>query len=143
MPKHRAPLSIRLVSGSAAPRAARMAVRKAVTGADPRIVDQAVLLTSELVTNAVLHGASPLRLELHVADDVLHVVIEDGDDHEPVPVPDTEAGPDGGFGLRIVERLADAWGTAPRDHGKAVWFRMSLHERDAAGNVVTTDLVRR
>jgi anti-sigma regulatory factor (Ser/Thr protein kinase) len=111
-------------------------------GVDPRIVDQAVLVTSELVTNAVLHGASPLRLELHVADDVLHVLVEDGDDHEPVPVPDSEAGPEGGFGLRIVERLADEWGIAPRDHGKAVWFRMSLHERDAAGNVVE-DLVRR
>jgi hypothetical protein len=67
------------------------------------VVDRAMLLTSELVTNGVLHAATPLRLTL-----TRH----------------------GGFGLHIVERLASNWGCAQRDDGKTVWFEMPLLPSD-------------
>jgi anti-sigma regulatory factor (Ser/Thr protein kinase) len=129
MPDHRAySTSIELAPGPIAPRHARELVRQALPDCEPRIVDRAMLLASELVTNAVIHAATPLALELSIHDDLLHVLVEDRNGQLPVIV--EERGAQGGFGLHIVERLADAWGSAPRDDGKAVWFSMALHTRD-------------
>ena len=118
-------VSLRLAPGAIAPRVARTAVRKLLGRVEPIVLERAMLLTSELVTNAVIHAATPLTLDLAVDDGVLHVRVEDGD--TGVPVPSTDSGPQGGYGLHIVELLADSWGTEPHAHGKAVWFELALH----------------
>jgi anti-sigma regulatory factor (Ser/Thr protein kinase) len=109
-----------------APRTARNAVRQALPDTDPRVVERAMLLTSELVTNAVIHAATPLTLDVTVGPALLHVLVGDGD--QRLPVPSVTRGPQGGYGLQIVEELADAWGTTPSAAGKSVWFELTLHQ---------------
>lgn len=86
--------------------------------------DAVVLMTSELVTNAVLHGGGEVRLAVEAGD--MRVRVEVGDDEQrrpQVPQPDDEA--EGGRGLIIVDALASAWGVtdSPRG-GKVVWFEV-------------------
>jgi anti-sigma regulatory factor (Ser/Thr protein kinase) len=88
------------------------------------VVERAMLLTSEIVTNAVIHAATRVELHARVEDGVLRVAVEDGDDRVPTAL--EEAGPEGGFGLHIVEELAEAWGVTRLAHGKAVWFEVKL-----------------
>jgi anti-sigma regulatory factor (Ser/Thr protein kinase) len=123
-------MSVRLAPGATAPRSARAAVQRALAGADPQAVERAMLLTSELVTNAVVHAATPLRLTLAIGRQGLRVEVADLDCTPPVPVPESQSGPHGGFGLHIVERLASAWGCTRHDDGKTVWFEMPLRVRD-------------
>ena len=86
--------------------------------------DTAVLLTSEIVTNAFLHGRSGARLTVMTCGDRLR--IEVGDDNSRLPhreEPDRDAL--NGRGLAIVDTLASDWGSAQRDDGKVVWFELT------------------
>ena len=80
------------------------------------------LIASELVTNAVRHGAEPIELTLHCQDGELTIEVADGDpriDHVRLRAEsETELG---GRGLRVVASLADRWGTRPSLPGKTVW----------------------
>ena len=92
---------------------------------DPTVVQRAVLLTSELVTNAVLYGRPPIQLRLRQT--ARHAVIEvyDGTAVLPRklrPTPDDEHG----RGLQLVASLAERWGTRPLAHGKSVWCMVAL-----------------
>jgi anti-sigma regulatory factor (Ser/Thr protein kinase) len=82
----------------------------------------AELVVSELVANAVLHGWGRVTLRLHDTGDGLRIEVEDSN---PTPPVATEGHPGriGGFGMRIVERLAD-WGWRPSRGGKVVWARV-------------------
>ncbi len=90
----------------------------------------ALLVLSELVTNAVLHGADPIQVLVSWDDDALLIEVSDGDPDTTKVVPtDPRAGPDpGGRGLRIVSTLARSWGTTKRDDGKSVWAEVVLGE---------------
>ncbi|HEY0215978.1 MAG TPA: SpoIIE family protein phosphatase [Cellulomonas sp.] len=85
-------------------------------------VSNAELVVSELVANAVLHGWGRVTLRLHDTGDGLRIEVEDSN---PTPPVATEGHPGriGGFGMRIVERLAD-WGWRPSRAGKVVWARV-------------------
>lgn len=80
--------------------------------------DALMLITSELVTNAVLYGESPITVQLscHVTD--VRLTVADAG----AGLPD-EQGTSGhlGTGLRIVAGIAREWGVTPRDVGKEVW----------------------
>lgn len=80
------------------------------------------LVVSELVANAVLHGWGPVSLRLFDTGDGVRLEVEDSNPTPPVEVENQSAGI-GGFGMRIVERLAD-WGWRPSGSGKVVWARM-------------------
>ncbi len=82
----------------------------------------AELVVSELVANAVLHGWGHLALRLFDTGDGLRIEVEDSNPTPPVTT-DGHPGRIGGFGMRIVERLAD-WGWRPARGGKLVWARM-------------------
>lgn len=82
----------------------------------------AELVVSELVANAVLHGWGPLSLRLHDTGDGLRIEVGDSNPTPPSAT-DGHAGRIGGFGMRIVERLAD-WGWRPAGAGKVVWARV-------------------
>ncbi len=89
---------------------------------DAEIIDTAMLLVSELATNAILHGTSTIRLRVGVGEDI-RVEVLDGSDEEPVigvPGPDCESG----RGLAIVTSLAGSWNWSPRPPGKVVWFEL-------------------
>jgi anti-sigma regulatory factor (Ser/Thr protein kinase) len=105
-----------------APREARESVRGI---AGPRSED-ATLLVSELVTNAVMHGAGgPMTLFVDRDDEKVRFTVSDaGGGPLPVMREAADAGADGGHGLRIVDALADRWGV---ERGSTrVWFELYL-----------------
>ncbi|MFF0296018.1 ATP-binding protein [Kitasatospora sp. NPDC004615] len=85
--------------------------------------EDVLLMTGELVTNACQHAAGPYALELTRCGPLLRVAVCDGDDRMPVlRAPHVPARP-GGHGLRVVDRLAAAWGSEPvPGGGKRVWL---------------------
>lgn len=91
------------------------------------LLDDALLLISELVTNAVLHGGPPIVLAIECDGGVLRVRVRDGSSAVPLP---REAGPDaeGGRGMSLVDLMTNTWGVLPvaDEHGigKQVWFEL-------------------
>jgi anti-sigma regulatory factor (Ser/Thr protein kinase) len=85
------------------------------------VVEDAVLVTSELVTNALRHGLGDVVVRAVAdGDDEIHVAVTDASADMPVLLaPDPERV--GGVGLRIVDELALRWGTSPFPGGKTVW----------------------
>lgn len=124
-----------LPAAPSAPRAARHFLadtlsRWQVTSA---VVDLAILLTSELVTNAVRYGRGMVRLEVRTEPPAVRIEVHDDNPALPTLGPEDEAA-EGGRGLRLVDALASRWGTHrhPGD-GKDVWFEIDLHvERPSA-----------
>lgn len=91
--------------------------------------DDVVLLVSELVSNAVLHGgphapAAVVGLALEVRPDRVRVEVEDAGAGLPV-VGDGATDRLGGRGLLLVATLASRWGSIPSDAGKTVWFEVA------------------
>ncbi|BDZ41721.1 hypothetical protein GCM10025865_10200 [Paraoerskovia sediminicola] len=87
----------------------------------PRVRRDAMLLTSELVTNALRHGDPPVSITVRVDDDLVHIEVSDGSTELPVlrdPPPEQP----GGRGIQLVSRFATDWGTASLEEGKSVWF---------------------
>ncbi|HET7490221.1 MAG TPA: ATP-binding protein [Acidimicrobiales bacterium] len=86
--------------------------------------DDTVLLTSELVTNAVLHARTTMRLVLR-SDGLGFVRIELYDENPRLPMlaPPPE-GATSGRGLALVAALATSWGTRSEAEGKTVWAEL-------------------
>jgi serine/threonine-protein kinase RsbW len=119
----------RFCGGAAAPRHARRAVRETLgDSVSERTLGDAELLVSELATNSVRHAGcddqAELGLEADIDDGRVRVKICDtgaGFDSEPLPEPGHEEA--GGYGLVLLDRLADEWGTH-RDGEFCVWFEL-------------------
>lgn len=102
-------------------------------GQRPDLCDVVELLTSELVTNAVLHAAGQEILVsvtvANAADDhrpgqrCVRVEVSDGEGDAP-PVVRHRPDGEGGRGLALVQQLSTAWGTRRDGDGKVVWFEM-------------------
>ncbi|KGM10039.1 serine/threonine protein phosphatase [Cellulomonas bogoriensis 69B4 = DSM 16987] len=101
---------------------ARQAVLRTCAAWDVEGGRSAELVVSELVANAVLHGWGHLVLRLFDTGEGLRIEVEDANPAPPVAT-DGHPGRVGGFGMRIVERLAD-WGWRPAGTGKLVWARV-------------------
>lgn len=80
------------------------------------------LVVSELVANAVMHGWGTISLRLFDTGDGLRIEVEDANPAPPV-ILDGHASGVGGYGVQIVDRLAD-WGWRPTAEGKIVWARL-------------------
>lgn len=117
---------VRLTREPVAAGAARRAVRAAIRDWQvPVDADLAVLLTSDLVTSAITHGAgATLTLAIRLAFDHLRVDVYDASRARPAPEipPDWENGP----ALALVATLADAWGSFRTPAGKAVFFTVGF-----------------
>lgn len=102
---------------------ARSFIRAAFAGLDQDSEDLALLLTSELVTNAILHARTPLQLGVLLGDDKALVCVADRLDEGPVLAP-LHPSEDrfGGRGLALVADLAETWGATAYTGGKTVWF---------------------
>jgi two-component sensor histidine kinase len=115
-----APITVTLPRGPGAPRRARTLLREHAAALDPDRLDTAVLLISELVTNAVLHGTGEIRLIIDVnGGDARFAVADEGD---RAPIVRDAPGPEGGWGLRLVGQLANRWGVL--DGRTQVWFEI-------------------
>ncbi|MER5573376.1 SpoIIE family protein phosphatase [Streptomyces massasporeus] len=132
-----------LPGSSLAPGAARALVRAALAewtglglpGAEhltDRLADDATLVVSELVTNAVVHAGTDVEMECRLegdTSDTAALVVEVSDHHpsraprgsEPETPHDT---PEYGRGLRLVGALSEAWGITYRTGRKTVWARL-------------------
>lgn len=107
--------------------AARKFVRQAL-GPLP-VLDEAVLLTSELCTNALQHTSSGSggTFTVTVIREIGHVRIEirdDGTAQTPVAQP-VDGASERGRGLGLVEVLADRWGYRSHQHGRTVYFEIA------------------
>ncbi|MGW4895960.1 ATP-binding protein [Kitasatospora sp. NPDC004240] len=86
--------------------------------------DEAVLLVSELVTNACRHGRAPMELALIRRPRGLRVEVSDANPMPPRPRPRRGPEEPGGVGLRLLAVLALRWGWQPHGAGKTVWFEV-------------------
>jgi anti-sigma regulatory factor (Ser/Thr protein kinase) len=89
------------------------------------LVPDAVLLTSELVTNAVLHARGDITVTVAVAEGVAEIGVADQSVVLPEPRSRTWRA-EGGRGLRLVDRVALEWGVVAMTAGKQVWFRLDV-----------------
>jgi anti-sigma regulatory factor (Ser/Thr protein kinase) len=107
---------------SSAGMARRFVASSLVAGAE--VADLAVLLVSELASNAVLHARTPF--ELVVDDDGQRLRVEVHDDNPNLPtLKDYVAESVTGRGLHMVAASADNWGFEARESGKCVWFELA------------------
>ncbi|MFJ8400168.1 ATP-binding protein [Streptomyces microflavus] len=104
----------------------------------PEIGDDLVLLVSEVVTNAVIHGTagrgSRVQVTYRLLDDRLHVDVRDAASGRPRVLRAASVRGElreRGRGLIVVASLAHRWDVAPRVIGKSVWFEVLLHKRTA------------
>lgn len=78
-----------------------------------------LLVTDELVTNAVRHGRPPVTVHLSCQTDEVRLAVGDAGARFP-----DEPGASGGLGLEIVAKTAREWGATPLAVGKQVWCRV-------------------
>lgn len=98
------------------------------------IVDDAVVLTSELVTNAVVHAGTTADLLCLRSEDGVRIEVADRYPEREVPLqgaPGTMGSPDreGGRGLQLCAALATRWGVEYTSTHKQVWFQLDLPDR--------------
>lgn len=125
-----------LIPGPAAAALARAHLRAAISSWRlPVDVDVAVLLVSELVTNAVTHGdegtgaLAAVTMLIRCCGGELRVEVHDRSRDMPVPAsPEVPDDSETGRGLMLVDALADAWGYYRTPGGKAVYFTLPLQD---------------
>jgi anti-sigma regulatory factor (Ser/Thr protein kinase) len=92
------------------------------------LIDDAVLLTSELVTNAVAHTASgtggKVVVTVYRADTRVRVEVRDGGSGQVPAVCSGGTTEESGYGLRLVELIARCWGYRGGQRGRIVWFML-------------------
>ncbi|RSN58593.1 anti-sigma regulatory factor [Amycolatopsis sp. WAC 04182] len=125
-------VSLPLPVAVTAPAVARQAVRATLAGfgLDGPAVDDVLLATSELVTNAFEHGEKPDRLEVEYSDGRLTLrVFDSGTERPKLKEPSPMAARS--RGLQLVHALSDDWGHELCSGGKYVWAVFSLDRADA------------
>jgi serine/threonine-protein kinase RsbW len=110
--------------------AARRALAVALAGLLPaERLEDVLLATSELVSNAVRHARAPggsILLRAGLRDHRLEIEVHDpGAGFDPRGTLDPSPLADSGFGLRIVEQVTDRWGVAP-GRPTRVWFAVEV-----------------
>jgi anti-sigma regulatory factor (Ser/Thr protein kinase) len=127
-------LSVTFAGGPYAAAAARRALGGLGEIVSHRRLDDIALLVSELVTNSVRHGGAGeddlLELAALREGERLRVEVTDwgpGFDGDARPRRPADAG--GGWGLVLVERLADRWGVERDGDATVVWFELSMPDR--------------
>ncbi len=91
---------------------------------DDDALDAAQLAISEIVTNALVHAGTSMRLRILLADQSLRVELTDGSHRLPVARGFGTNAPTG-RGLLLVEELVTRWGAHPVPDGKVVWFEIN------------------
>ncbi|MFG1952849.1 SpoIIE family protein phosphatase [Micromonospora sp. NPDC048830] len=90
------------------------------------VVGAAVLCTSELTTNALLHAGTAARVDIDLSPERLLVSVADSGTRGTVTRAQTDTLSSRGRGLGLIEQLSDAWGTDPTVRGSTVWFEILI-----------------
>ena len=110
---------------ASATRARRLARDRLTVLCTPEVLETVSLLVTELVTNAILHARTPLRLVIEAHPDRVRVRVEDSSPQQPeVHHYGTDAVT--GRGLALVEQLASSWGVDTTPTGKVVWCEIAI-----------------
>ena len=116
-----------MAGGASSPRFARDRVRGFLKdGSADADVEAATLIVSELVTNAVRHAGTGLRVAVtRVAEGRVRIGVTDRAPSVQVQVRISPEDDEGGRGLFLVEHLSAGWGSVSDGTGKTVWFELS------------------
>lgn len=116
-------LNLQLERDQAAPARARAMVRGLRPLLGEERTEDATLLVSELITNAVKYGSGPVSLTVEAADGRSRFMISDAGGGATPALRETGGTNTGGYGLHIVDRIADEWGVI---HASMhVWFELT------------------
>lgn len=88
-------------------------------------IETAILLTSELISNAYLHARTEVDLRLVMAPECVRVEVHDGNSRHPVAAA-TPADATSGRGLLLLQALAQSWGVDGTADGKTIWFELPI-----------------
>jgi anti-sigma regulatory factor (Ser/Thr protein kinase) len=108
--------------------------RHAIAASEPTlplpVQDDLALLVTELITNAVRHGGAgpgrPVQVGVRRRDGRIRVqVTDEGTEFDP-PSPSVPIDSSGGWGLFLVDRIAERWGIRPTAAGTCVWFELPV-----------------
>lgn len=113
------------------PRMARSFVRKVLEewGIDQPVIDDAALLVTEVVTNAVIHAQTSITVEVTRDDEHLRFRVSDLDDHQVTRRHPSEQEPTG-RGMFLVDSIASDWDVVYGDDGKTVRFSLAVGNRE-------------
>ncbi len=95
----------------------------------PALLDTALLVVSEVVTNAVRYGQGRVEMSVATGDGGVRVEVSDANPDPPRRRPPPAGGPaEGGRGLQLLDALTEGWGTQTRPDppGKTVWLQLAL-----------------
>ena len=122
----------RLPLGMTAPARARRSLEPLRGQIDPRSFESLRLLVTELVNNSVTHSGrpegDPIFLTVDLSDDVVRAEVADRGPGFARAPPPAGAARDSGWGLFLVDRLADRWGY-PRERPTRIWFELATRTR--------------
>jgi len=123
---------LRLPCDPTSARRGRRLVRRAVAsweiGMDNAQLYVLQLLTSELITNCIVHACSTYHHLTAVQDPLgVRVSVTDDEIDRPVLLPDEHPSVLGGRGLVLIHAYADDWGVEELPAGKAIWFRLNVN----------------
>lgn len=108
---------------------ARDFVADALSALDGEVRNRAVLITSELATNAIRHAHSPFRVTVAISGEEVKVAVTDSSGVVPVPRQPSRTDAHG-RGLMILRTLADRWGIDTEPATTTVWFTLALNENE-------------
>lgn len=98
-----------------------------------RVAEDAMVVVSELVTNAVVHAGTDVEVDWWLEEREETAFVVEVTDHHPSRAPRDHPGetpyeiPEFGRGLRLVASLAESWGVTYRTGAKSVWARLTGH----------------
>jgi anti-sigma regulatory factor (Ser/Thr protein kinase) len=122
-------LTVTLTGDRLDPRVARDHARRALGSVDADSADDVLLVVSELVTNAVLHGKGPITLTVTVEPAEIVVAVTDHGPESP-SFGQQHVDDEDGRGLRIVQRLTAAWDVQRADKAKTITAVVRLQPAD-------------
>lgn len=108
---------------------ARRFVSGALEDVPDSTIESAILIVSELATNAIRHAGTGFSVDVEVLDQQIRVSVTDSGGGRP-QIKSPPAAEPSGRGLRIVELLSDHWGidASTAKPGKSVWFTINFSE---------------
>jgi sigma-B regulation protein RsbU (phosphoserine phosphatase) len=113
------------------PGTARRVVTEALASAGLEVMlDDALLLVTELVTNSVVHAGTEVELSVEIGAGSARIeVLDRGGGALPVTTAPPDDTREGGRGIFLLDALAQEWGTRHFPGGKSVWFRLGVTDR--------------